>query len=92
MIGLEWEKHGGLANFGVACGPSGLVVLDEDAPGEVERWCVTYGVTLPDTYTVDTGRGRHLYFSWDHTTQRIGNSPKAMEGFKIVEGFKIDVP
>jgi hypothetical protein len=83
MIDIEWEKHGDLANIGVSCGPSGLVVLDEDAPGEIDRWCVTYGVALPATYTVDTGRGRHLYFRWDHTTQRIGNSPKAMDGFKI---------
>jgi Bifunctional DNA primase/polymerase, N-terminal/AAA domain len=83
MIDLEWDKHGGLANIGIACGPSNIVVLDEDAYGEIERWCAAYGVTLPDTYAVTTSRGRHLYFSWDHTTARIGNSPKAMDGFKI---------
>src|SRR5262249_40249773 len=36
-----------------------------------------------DTYEVTTGRGRHLYFRWDHSAQRIGNSPKAMNGYKI---------
>ncbi len=83
MIDLEWGKHRGLANIGVACGPSNLVVLDEDRHSELDRWCITYGITLPDTYTVTTARGRHLYFRWDHGTQRIGNSPKAVEGFKI---------
>jgi P4 family phage/plasmid primase-like protien len=83
MIEREWGKHGGLANIAVSCGPSGLVVLDEDAPDEIERWCVTYGVTLPDTYTVTTGRGRHLYFRWDHSTARIGNVPKAVDGFEM---------
>jgi hypothetical protein len=83
MIDREWTKYRGLANIGVACGPSQLVVLDEDGAGEIDRWCVTYGITLPDTYTVTTARGPHLYFRWDHTTQRIGNSPKAMEGCKI---------
>src|SRR5271166_3674001 len=83
MIDLEWDKYRGLANIGVACGPSQLVVLDEDAAGEIERWCVTYGITLPDTYTVTTGRGGHLYYRWDHSVTRIGNSEKAMKGFKI---------
>jgi hypothetical protein len=83
MIDLAWGKHDGLANIAVSCGPSGVVVLDEDADGEIERSCVTYGITLPDTYTVTTGRGRHLYFRWDHTTGRIGSSAKAMDGFKI---------
>jgi hypothetical protein len=83
MIDREWAKHGGLANIAIACGPSNLVVLDEDKPGEIARWCVTYGITLPDTYAVSTGRGLHLYFRWDHSTKPIGNSPKATEGFKI---------
>jgi hypothetical protein len=83
MIEREWAKHGGLANVAVACGPSNLVILDEDEHGELERWCAAYGITLPDTYTVTTGRGRHLYYHWDHSAQRIGNSPKSMDGYKI---------
>lgn len=83
MIDGAWGKYRGLANIGVACGPSNLVVLDEDQHGELERWCTAYGITLPDTYTVSTGRGRHLYFYWDHRIQRISNSPKAVDGFKI---------
>jgi hypothetical protein len=83
MIDLEWRKHRGLANIGIACGPSGIVVLDEDKDGELARWAVTYGVDLPDTYTVNTGRGKHLYFSWDHSIERIGLVPKAVDGFAL---------
>jgi hypothetical protein len=83
MIEQQWAKHDGVANIAVSAGPSNLVILDEDAPCEIERWCVTYGITLPETYEVTTGRGRHLYYRWDHTAARIGNSPKAMTGFKI---------
>jgi putative DNA primase/helicase len=82
-IELAWAKRRGLANIGISCGPSGLVVFDEDAAGEIERWCVTYGITLPDTYTVTTGRGRHVYYRWDHTAQRIGGSEKALRQFAI---------
>ena len=50
MIDLAWTKRGGLANIGVACGPSDLVVLDEDELGELDRWCTDNGITLPETY------------------------------------------
>ncbi len=83
LIDLAWQQRRGLANIGVACGPTNLVVFDEDKAGELDRWCVTYGVTLPDTYTVATGRGRHLYFSWNHIKQRIGNVPKAVKDFDM---------
>lgn len=83
MIDREWERRRGIANIGIACGPSDLVVLDEDEPGELDRWCAAHGFDLPDTYTVNTGRGRHLYYRWDHATKSIGNTPKAVDGYKI---------
>jgi hypothetical protein len=87
----EWGKskyRGGGANIGIACGPSNLVVLDEDQQGELEKWCVTYGFSLPDTYTVTSRQGhRHVYFRWDHSVKKISNSPKATKG----NGFAIDV-
>ncbi len=46
------------AGFGVDCGRSGLVVIDEDELGAVAAWL---GYT-PMTYTVRTGKGRHFYF------------------------------
>ena len=35
------------------------------------------------TREVTTGRGRHLYFKWDHSKQPIGNGSKAFDNFKI---------
>ena len=61
QIDIAWNKYNGLANIGIACGPSGIVVLDEDQAAELDKWCAAYGVTLPPTYEVTTGRGRHLY-------------------------------
>ena len=83
MIEQAWARRANLANIGIACGPSNIVVLDEDQADELDRWCADYGITLPDTYEVTTGRGRHLYFHWDHSVARIGNSSKATDGYKI---------
>ena len=52
----------GPRNVGVDCGRSRLLVLDEDAPGELERLCLTQRRELPETLTVSTGKGRHVYF------------------------------
>lgn len=49
-------------NIGIACEPSGLVVIDEDTPGEFKRICDALGVAVPGTYTVTTGKGTHHYF------------------------------
>jgi hypothetical protein len=82
MIEDAWKRRG-LANIAIDCGSSNLVVLDEDQHGELVRWCADNGITLPPTYEVGTGRGRHLYFHWDHAVQSIGNSEKAFKGYKI---------
>jgi P4 family phage/plasmid primase-like protien len=88
MIDAGWEGRSGLANIGIACGPSNLVVLDEDKAGELDRCAAANGITLPPTYTVKTARGEHRYYRWNHRTQgRIGNSDKATKR----RGYKIDV-
>lgn len=55
----QWENWPAGANMGVDCYKSGLVVVDEDQPGAVQRWL---GRDLPITYTVKTPRGTHYYF------------------------------
>lgn len=45
--------------YGIDCGKSGIVVVDEDEPGAVKAW-LGYE---PDTFTVSTGRGSHSYFT-----------------------------
>jgi Bifunctional DNA primase/polymerase, N-terminal len=55
----------GPRNVGIDCGRSGLVVLDEDTPGGMDRACREHGEPPPHTLTVATprpGGGRHFYF------------------------------
>ncbi|MBA3718683.1 MAG: bifunctional DNA primase/polymerase [Nocardioidaceae bacterium] len=49
-------------NVGVACGLSNLVVVDEDVLGDFARYAASVGEAVPDTFTVQTGRGQHFYF------------------------------
>jgi len=46
-------------NYGVVCGPGGVVVVDVDDP----QWNGSIRSALPRTFTVRTGRGgRHFYY------------------------------
>jgi hypothetical protein len=84
LINRAWRKWDGVVNIGIACGPSYLVVFDEDAAGELDRWCADHGFApLPATYTVTTGRGRHLYYHHNHTERPIGLVPNAVKGYQI---------
>jgi len=51
-----WWTEAPEANIGIACGESGLIVLDFD------NGSVPEGFDLPSTYTVKTARGLHLYY------------------------------
>jgi hypothetical protein len=53
----KWFEKSPLLNIGIACAPSGIVVLDVDFRngGNIE------GLNL-DTFTVATGDGIHLYY------------------------------
>lgn len=84
MIDRRWRKYQGIVNIGTACGPSDLVVLDEDQSGEIDRWRTRHGFVLPDTYTVTTGYGEHRYYHWDHKAQKIRNAT-------LVDDYKFDV-
>lgn len=77
-----WFPEGQPMNIGIGCKGSDLLVVDEDAPGELDRLCVDLGTVLPPTYIVHTRKGRHFYF---RDTERImGNRTK-------VGGRAIDV-
>ena len=60
-------------NVAIACGPSGLVVVDEDRPGGFKEFANDWGQTIPPTFTVRTGKGRHFYF--EQGEARLTNSP-----------------
>ncbi len=81
----QWWAPWPDANVGVATGGgSGLVVLDVD--GEVGKISLAGLVTrygpLPSTWTVQTGRGRHLYFA--HPGRWVKNSVGRL-------GLKLDI-
>lgn len=49
-------------NYSIDTGNSGLVVLDSDKPGAIDRLASDLGISLPDTFTVLTAQDRHLYY------------------------------
>lgn len=55
----EWWQQRPSANIGIAA--HGLIVLDLDGP-EAEEHLAELALDLPPTATVETVRGRHLYF------------------------------
>jgi hypothetical protein len=73
---------GGPRNIGVACGPSGLVVLDEDELGALQKFADSIGQTIPQTYLVQTGRGFHYHFAASKAL-KLGNAEGAFRGKHI---------
>jgi Bifunctional DNA primase/polymerase, N-terminal/Primase C terminal 2 (PriCT-2)/AAA domain len=59
----RWWRHSPGANIGIATG-GGLIVIDVDGPGGEAALQALQGEhgPLPETATVKTSRGRHLYF------------------------------
>jgi hypothetical protein len=78
---------GQLRNIGIACGPSGLLVLDEDTLGALTKLAESLGEEVPTTYRVRTSRGWHYYF--EDPTNQFGNSSGALTDWHIdVRGGK----
>jgi hypothetical protein len=59
---IDWWWRDEPRNVGIHCGKSGLLVVDEDAAGEFDRFAADHGVEIPETYTVTTAKGKHYYF------------------------------
>jgi Bifunctional DNA primase/polymerase, N-terminal len=77
LIGRWWQRCPNF-NIGVACGPSGLVVVDCDVKGDVDGLAAWFGLGARhgpwvDTLVVSTtSGGEHWYFAADAAS--IGNS------------------
>lgn len=85
---LEWWFGQGPRNIGIACGPSGLVVIDEDELNALAKLAADLGQDLPKTYRVRTARGWHWYFLAP-TDQVIGNRSGRLAEYHIdVRGGK----
>lgn len=61
--GVFAEWAGASRNVAIACGPSGLIVIDEDRPGAFEEFCQEKGFPVPRTLRVRTARAYHYYFT-----------------------------
>ena len=73
------EFAGRELNYAIACGPSGLLVIDEDELDALATFAADRGVTVPVTYTVRTGRGRHHYFRAPDAVP-LGNTEGTLKG------------
>jgi hypothetical protein len=69
----------GPRNLGIDCGKSGLLVIDEDTPGAFGHYARRIGEVLPVTFTVSTGKGRHIYFR-QPAGPLLGNRAGALSG------------
>lgn len=67
-------------NYAIDCGKSGVLVIDEDAPGEFDRVCSDFGVEVPRTFTVRTAKGRHFYFQ---QPGELGNREAALRAYDV---------
>ena len=69
-------------NIGIHCGPSNLVVIDEDKRGELKRYADEHQLQIPHTLVVTTAKGRHYYFA-ARAGHQVGNTTGAFKGYSI---------
>jgi hypothetical protein len=78
----KWWTNWPNANIGVVTGAvSGIWVVDIDDPAAASQWLKAQGIPLPDTPTVETAKGSHLWFR--HPGHEVGNSAKKVPGIDI---------
>lgn len=70
-------------NLAIDLGKSGLMVLDEDAYGELARFREEPGAELPETYQVKTGKGYHYYFRVPEGEEITNHNPFKRDGYNI---------
>lgn len=54
---------GATRNYGIATGPSGVFVVDDDAVDNLIKYAASIGEEIPSTLLVATSRGFHYYFA-----------------------------
>lgn len=69
-----WFKMDAKANIGIACQPSGLIVVDIDYRNGGEMM-----PEFNETYTVQTGDGLHLYYKANNLYEYRGSIEKGID-------------
>jgi Bifunctional DNA primase/polymerase, N-terminal len=72
----------GPRNVGIDCRKSGFLVADEDRPGAFMEYAASIGQTVPETFAVDTAKGRHWYLL-QPGGEALGNGTGALAGWDI---------
>jgi archaellum biogenesis ATPase FlaH len=71
-------------NAGIVCGPaSGVLGVDVDNPRLFASVCRRLKWTIPETFTVRSGRGYHLYFKYPTSGGDYGNLSSKVLGFDV---------
>jgi hypothetical protein len=90
----QWRKEFPEANIGVACGPSGLIVLDVDPQGHEHFLHLDLEHGIPNTYTVSTPRGGYHYYFHGSSRNRVHMLPgidiRSSGGYVLFPGSWVD--
>lgn len=95
-----WFSQWPDANYGVACGPSGVIVVDLDVKNDIDgirNWAeLTAGMDLPAALRVDTASGgQHLYWRGSGVRNSAGQVAPGVDvrgegGFVVGPGSVVD--
>jgi AAA domain/Bifunctional DNA primase/polymerase, N-terminal len=77
----EWFDGPIPVNLAVSCGPSGLLIVDDDVDGGLLAYAEHMGVSVPATFTVRTHQGHHYYFRQPAGRAPLGNRPGWLRDF-----------
>ena len=80
----DWAEQFPGCNFGIATESSGLVVLDEDTPGALDKWAESESIGRPETFAVASGReggGTHHWYRSE--TEYKSSSPMKRAGYDV---------
>ena len=90
----KWKKDYPECNWGIACGPSGLVVVDVDPQGHDHFLQMDIEHGFPETYAVSTPRGGYHYYFKGTTRNRVHMLPgidiRSSGGYVLGPGSWVD--
>ncbi len=89
-----WREQYPDCNFGVACGPSGLIVIDVEQNGTDALLALELQYGLPNTFTVSTPRGGKHYYFFGQSRNRVQMLPnldiRSTGGYVLAPGSVVN--